>query len=134
MLPIVLASIMALAICLERLWFLQKEKIVPRDCLSGFQDLLMRIKYTEEELRAQASSSLVGWVCFDILKKAAPLAMPTAIAQNIKTISKGSFRAVLNLTILNAPTIPSERIRLDDIVNIIKEVTKDTITREILKL
>ena len=29
MLPIVLASILALAICLERLWFLQKEKIVP---------------------------------------------------------------------------------------------------------
>ena len=70
MLPIVLASILALAICLERLWFLQKEKIVPGDCLSGFQDLLKRKKYTEEELRSQASSSLVGWVCFDILKKA----------------------------------------------------------------
>ena len=70
MLPIVLASILALAICLERLWFLQKEKIVPGDCLSGFKDLLNRKKYTEEELRSQASSSLVGWVCFDILKKA----------------------------------------------------------------
>ena len=70
MLPIVLASILAMAICLERLWFLQKEKIVPGDCLSGFQDLLNRKKYTEEELRSQASSSLVGWVCIDILKKA----------------------------------------------------------------
>ena len=69
MLPIVLASIMALAICLERLLFLQKEKIVPGDCLSGFQELLKRKKYTEEELRTQASSSLVGWVYFDILKK-----------------------------------------------------------------
>ena len=70
MLPIVLASILALAICLERLWFLQKEKIVPGDCLSGFQYLLNQKKYTEEELRSQASSSLMGWVCFDILKKA----------------------------------------------------------------
>ena len=70
MFPIVLASIMALAICLERLWFLQKDKIVPADCLSGFQDLLKRKKYTEEELRSEASSSLVGWLCFDILKKA----------------------------------------------------------------
>ena len=70
MFPIVLASIMALAICLERLWFLQKDKIVPGDCLSGFQDLLKRKKYTEEELKSEASSSLVGCVCFDILKKA----------------------------------------------------------------
>ena len=43
---------------------------MPGDCLSGFQDLLKRKKYTEEELRSQASSSLVGCVCFDILKKA----------------------------------------------------------------
>ena len=55
MLPIVLASILALAICLERLWFLQKEKIVPGDCLSGFQDLLKRKKYTEEEKGTGAS-------------------------------------------------------------------------------
>ncbi|MNI95296.1 hypothetical protein D3C73_1535430 [compost metagenome] len=38
----------------------------------------------------------------------APDAIPAARAQNIYTISRGSFTAFRNLTMLKAPTIPSE--------------------------
>jgi hypothetical protein len=38
----------------------------------------------------------------------APLIMPTAIAQNVNTISVGSFIAVRKRTKLKAPTIPKE--------------------------
>ena len=51
-------------------WKKKYPAFIVNKILSGFQDLLKRKKYTEEELRAQASASLVGWVCFDILKKA----------------------------------------------------------------
>jgi len=69
MIPIIVASVIALAICIERSWFLRREKVVPQDALLRFQKLLQINGYTEEELRALASSSLLGWVYFDVLKK-----------------------------------------------------------------
>jgi len=69
MVPIIVASVIALAICIERSWFLRREKVVPQDALLRFQKLLQKNGYTEEELRALASSSLLGWVYFDVLKK-----------------------------------------------------------------
>ena len=69
MIPIIVASVIALAICIERSWFLRREKVVPQDALLRFQKLLQKNGYTEEELRALASSSLLGWVYFDVLKK-----------------------------------------------------------------
>ena len=54
----------------------------------------------------------------DILKYPAPLAIPIAIAQNIKTISILSLIAVLNLTIDNAPTNPNDRAKDDFTIDI----------------
>ena len=49
--------------------------------------------------------------------------IPAAIDQNINTVSTGSFTAVLNLTIDNAPTIPNESAKFELIVLITNEVT-----------
>ncbi len=70
MVPIIIASVIALAICIERSWFLRRENVVPHDALLRFQELLQKRDYSEEELRSQAASSLLGWVYFDVLKKA----------------------------------------------------------------
>lgn len=70
MVPIVVASVIALAICIERSLFLRREKVVPQDVLLRFQELLQKKSYSEEELRRLAASSLLGWVYFDVLKKA----------------------------------------------------------------
>ena len=52
----------------------------------------------------------------------APITIPSDIAQKIYTISTGSFIELLNLTIDNAPTIPSESTTFDVIDKIIKVV------------
>ena len=65
MVPIIIASVIALAICIERSWFLRRENVVPHDALLRFQELLQKRDYSEEELRSQAASSLLGWVYFD---------------------------------------------------------------------
>ncbi len=49
--------------------------------------------------------------------------IPATIAQNKKDVSIGSFIAVLKRTILNAPTIPKDRDKLELIVLITIEVT-----------
>ena len=43
-----------------------------------------------------------------IIYNPAPLIIPTATAQNVKTISAGSLIAVRKRTILRAPTIPKD--------------------------
>ena len=70
MLPIILASVIALAICIERCWFLRREKVMPEDTVSRIKELLRKKDYSEEKLRFVSTSSLFGWVCFDVLKKA----------------------------------------------------------------
>ncbi len=49
--------------------------------------------------------------------------MPVVIAQNINAVSTGSLTAVLKRTMDKAPTIPSDRERLELIVLIISDVT-----------
>ena len=49
--------------------------------------------------------------------------IPALMAQNINTVSTGSFTAVLKRTMDKAPTIPSDNAKLELIVLIINAVT-----------
>ena len=64
----------------------------------------------------------------------AAITIPIAMLQNKKTISIGSFMAVLKRTIDNAPTIPKDDTTLLVMDNITKVVIKDNPMREIPKL
>ena len=64
----------------------------------------------------------------------APVVIPKERAQNIKIMSMGSLTAVLNLTILNAPTIPNDKTRLELIVIIMVQVISEIRTNATLKL
>ena len=64
----------------------------------------------------------------------APITIPADIDQNKNAISRGSFIADLNLTIDNAPTIPSDKITLEVIARIINVVIKVIATKDIPKL
>ena len=65
---------------------------------------------------------------------ATPFAIPTKTAQNIKTISRGSLIADLNLTIERAPTIPRDNIKLPLITIITPVVIREIKIRAKLKL
>ena len=65
---------------------------------------------------------------------ATPFAIPTDTAQNIKTMSNGSFIAALNLTIERAPTIPKERTRFPLMTIMTAVVIRQIKIKEILKL
>lgn len=68
------------------------------------------------------------------VKKPAPQAIPTAILQNMNTISLGSFIAERNLTMLSAPTIPKDKMMLEVMVIIIRHVTVERPIKDRLKL
>jgi hypothetical protein len=68
------------------------------------------------------------------VKKPAPQAMPTAMLQNMNTMSFGSLIAERNLTMLNAPTIPSDKMILEVIVMITRHVTVERPINDKLKL
>ena len=68
------------------------------------------------------------------VKKPAPQAIPTAILQNMNTISLGSFIAERNLTMLSAPTIPKDKMMLEVMVIIIRHVTVERPINDRLKL
>ena len=62
------------------------------------------------------------------LKKPAPLQTPTAMAQNKKAMSVGSFIAVRNRTMLSAPTMPSDSTMLVEMGMMMSVVTIETRT------
>ena len=68
------------------------------------------------------------------VKKPAPQAMPTAMLQNMNTMSLGSLIAERNLTMLKAPTIPNDKMILEVIVMMIRHVTADSPIKDRLKL
>lgn len=62
MLPIILSSVIAMAIVIERFWSLQKKKIVPPDLLIQVRKLYMEKKMDEPTLRRLKVSSPLGCV------------------------------------------------------------------------
>ncbi|MNP50943.1 hypothetical protein D3C76_1452330 [compost metagenome] len=62
------------------------------------------------------------------------MAIPAAMAQNIKTMSSGSLMAVRKRTILSAPTMPRERTTLVLMVIITNDVIIVISTKVVLKL
>jgi biopolymer transport protein ExbB len=62
MLPIILSSIVALAIVLERFWSLQKKKIVPPELLSQVLDLYHAQQLDKEVLLRLKTSSPLGHI------------------------------------------------------------------------
>jgi len=59
--------------------------------------------------------------------------IPTAIAQNVNTISAGSLMAVRKRTMLRAPTIPRERAMLELIGKVTSVTTSPVSTSPTLK-
>ena len=67
-------------------------------------------------------------------KNPAPSTMPSAIDQNMKTVSIGSLIAVRKRTMDSAPTMPSESLRLFDMIRMTSVATIVSMTRLILKV
>jgi len=68
------------------------------------------------------NSPIIGEPTTATMYRAAPLAIPTAIAQKVKAISAGSLIAVLKRIMLKAPIIPNERATLE-LIGIVTNVT-----------
>lgn len=62
MFPIILSSIIAMAIVGERFWSLQKKKILPPDLLSQVRRLYVENKMDEPTLRRLKTSSPLGYI------------------------------------------------------------------------
>jgi len=62
MIPIAVAGVLALAIFLERLWFLRHEKIIPRRLIDAVLDLVKKDKYSEAEVLCRQDRSIVSVV------------------------------------------------------------------------
>ena len=69
----------------------------------------------------------------DIRYRLAPQVMPMAMAKNKNPVSSGSFTAVRNLTIDNAPTIPKDSAIFELMVNTINAVIIQANTSNMLK-
>lgn len=62
MLPIILASILAAAIIIERLWTLQRQRVIPRDLTAKVWEWARERQLDEKHLRALAANSPLGRV------------------------------------------------------------------------
>ena len=60
--------------------------------------------------------------------------MPAAMAQNMNTVSMGSFTAVRKRTMDSAPTMPRDSPMLEEMHMMIMAVTMVSMIREMLKL
>ena len=60
MVPIVLCSIAAMAIVVERLWTLQRERVVPEDLVARTRQWVATDELTEERIRALREGSPLG--------------------------------------------------------------------------
>jgi biopolymer transport protein ExbB len=70
MVPIILCSILALAILLERLWVLRRRNIIPSDFLHGVEELLKKQKISEAVFLSQGEPSPIGKILHAGLKNA----------------------------------------------------------------
>jgi len=70
MYPIILCSVIALAVFLERLWVLRRKNIIPDDFIRNVEDLLRKQKISEALFLCQGDSSSVGKIFFAGLKNA----------------------------------------------------------------
>jgi biopolymer transport protein ExbB len=70
MYPIVLCSIVALAVFLERLWILRRRNIIPNEFIRNVEDLLRKQKISEALFLSQGDSSSIGRIFFAGLKNA----------------------------------------------------------------
>ncbi|MBN1103999.1 MAG: MotA/TolQ/ExbB proton channel family protein [Deltaproteobacteria bacterium] len=70
MYPIVLCSIVALAVFLERLWILRRKNIIPNEFIRNVEDLLRKQKMSEALFLSQGDSSSIGRIFFAGLKNA----------------------------------------------------------------
>jgi biopolymer transport protein ExbB len=62
MVPIILCSILAAAIIIERLWTLQPERVVPRDLARRVWDLVSRDQLTPQSLQELRAGSPLGQI------------------------------------------------------------------------
>ncbi|MFZ0448284.1 MAG: MotA/TolQ/ExbB proton channel family protein [Desulfatiglandaceae bacterium] len=70
MYPIIFCSIIALAIFIERLWFLRRKNIIPEDFVRQVDDLLRKNKITEAAFLCQSDASSIAKVFLAGLKNA----------------------------------------------------------------
>ncbi|GAB2598633.1 MotA/TolQ/ExbB proton channel family protein [Nitrincola alkalisediminis] len=62
MVPIILCSVAAMAICFERLWFLKRSRVLPAGLLSETLELIRSGEMTPEHLRVIKASSPLGTI------------------------------------------------------------------------
>ena len=60
MYPIILCSIVALAVFLERLWVLRRKQIIPGDFILQVEELIKRRKLSEAALLCQGHASSIA--------------------------------------------------------------------------
>lgn len=70
MYPILLCSIFTLAILLERMWVLRRNRVIPVDFIRSVEDLLKKQKITEAMFLCQGDTSSIARIFFAGLKSA----------------------------------------------------------------
>ncbi len=68
--PILFCSVIALAVFLERLWLLRRNRIIPKDFVRGVEELIKRRKITEALELCQGNKSPIAQVFFAGIKNA----------------------------------------------------------------
>jgi len=68
--PIILCSIVALAIFIERVWVLRRKNIIPAEFIRNVEELLRRQKVSEALFLSQGDSSSIGKIFYAGLKNA----------------------------------------------------------------
>lgn len=70
MYPIILCSIIALAVFLERLWILRRKNVISDEFVRSVEDLIRKQKISEAVFLSQGDSSSIGRIFFSGLKNA----------------------------------------------------------------
>jgi biopolymer transport protein ExbB len=68
MYPIILCSIIGLAVFIERLWVLRRKNILPSDFIRSVEELLKKQKLSDAVFLSQANSSSIARIFFSGLK------------------------------------------------------------------
>lgn len=68
--PIILCSIIALGVFLERLWLLRRSRIIPKDFVLSVEDLLKKQKISDAMFLCQGDNSSIAKIFFAGLKNA----------------------------------------------------------------
>ncbi len=70
MYPIIVCSIVALAVFIERLWVLRRKNIIPQDFIRSVEELLKKQKISEAAFLCQGDMSSIAKIFFAGLKNA----------------------------------------------------------------